>query len=345
VKVLALTRYGREGSSSRVRFLQFLPALEAAGISVTVRPLWDEGYLTDLYEANRRAPRRVAKRYARRAFNLAAEAAAHDVAWLEAELFPYLPAVAERLLPIPYVVDYDDAVFHKYEGVARHWVGRKIDSVMKGAAVVLAGNPYIAARAQAAGARRVELLPTVVDLARHPVTAPPAGPELRVGWIGTPQTAAYVEGIAGALRGAAEQVRMRLVMVGGLARVPGVTLEGRPWTESTEVADVQSFDVGIMPLPDEPWERGKCGYKLVQYMASARPVVASPVGVNASLVDDAGLLATTPDEWVAALVRLAKDAALRRDLGSRGRAIVERGYSLTVAVPVVLDALRRAAGR
>lgn len=344
MKVLALTRYGREGASSRVRFLQFLPALTAAGLEVTVHPLWDARHLQRFYGEGRRSAALALARYSRRGVDLVRELRRHQVAWIEGELFPYLPAYAERWLGLPYVVDYDDAVFHKYDtspliGAA---LGGKIDQVMRAAAIVTAGSPYVAEHARRAGAGRVEIVPTVVDVARYPASAAPAGPELRVGWIGTPHTAKYLQGLAAPLARAAHEVPLRLVVVGADIAMPEVPAECHPWSEATEAALIAGFDVGVMPLPDEPWERGKSGYKLIQCMAVGRPVIASPVGVNGEVVEGVGRLAGTEQAWVDALVELGRAPELRARLGAAGRKRVEERYCVDVVAPRIVDMLRSA---
>ncbi|HET9725953.1 MAG TPA: glycosyltransferase [Gemmatimonadales bacterium] len=314
MKVLALTRYGRLGASSRLRFYQYLPRLEQSGIAVTVAALSSDEYVAQLYAGRRPGWASIAADYVRRAGRLTS-LGAYDLLWLEKELFPGAPALAERLLSRtgpPYVVDYDDATFHRYDRsgnpVLRHGWPHKIDVVMREAALVIAGNRYLAERARAAGARRVEILPTVVDLDRYPVRPPPGGQPFTVGWMGTPVTQRYLAPVAPALADVvASGGRVRLVgadrLPAGLA-APGAEL--RPWSEEGEANDILEFDVGIMPLDDTEWERGKCGYKLLQYMASRRPVVASRVGVNPEIVEQgvSGLLASTPEEWRAALTRL-----------------------------------------
>ena len=119
--------------------------------------------------------------------------------------------------------------------------------------------------------------------------------------------------------------------------LPAVPTEHVPWTEAAEVAAIAEFDVGIMPLADEPWERGKCGYKLIQYMACGLPVVASPVGVNRQIVEHGvnGFLAETPTQWDEALRTLLADPALRQRMGQAGRQKVERQFSLQVTGPKV----------
>jgi len=127
--------------------------------------------------------------------------------------------------------------------------------------------------------------------------------------------------------------------------LPAGSAELRPWAEETEASEIQAFDVGIMPLDDTEWERGKCGYKLLQYMAAGRPVVASPVGVNPDIVEPGvtGLLARTPEEWRTALTRLRDDPGLRARMGAAGRRRVEADYSLDIAEPRLRALLQSAA--
>lgn len=356
MNVLLLSRYGRQGASTRLRALHFLPHLAADGIDVHWAPLLDDAYLETLYGAGQRPWPRVARAYLARLGQLLT-VRRFDLLWIEKELFPMLPASAERLLAaagVPYLVDYDDALFHNYDqhprALVRHLLGRKIDRVMAGARLVIAGNDYLADRARQAGARRVALLPTVVDLARYPEAAAEdkrAGSStFTIGWIGSPQTASYLAAVAPALRELLAQPDTRLVLVGAGRGAPvALTAEVRPWTEASEVADIASFDVGIMPLPDAPWERGKCGYKLIQYMACGKPVVASPVGVNRQLVEPGvnGYLATTLADWAQALKSLREDAALRQRLGAAGRMRVATAYDLQVTAPRLAHLLRLAA--
>jgi glycosyltransferase involved in cell wall biosynthesis len=278
----------------------------------------------------------------------------YDVIWVEKEFLPWLPGLVERipaLLRVPYVVDYDDATFHTYDHHRSHLVrlllGRKIATVMRLAAVVVVGNSYLGEYARAAGARYVVEIPSVVDTRWFtPTSRPRVGTLFRIGWIGTPSTASYLKEIAEPLRRFTHRWPTQLVTVGApSAPLSGVPLEMHSWDEAREVDAIQSFDVGIMPMPDSVWTRGKCGYKLIQYMACGLPTVAAPIGVNASIVDDGetGFLATTGEDWLRSLEILYKDAELRATFGRAGRAKVTRLYSLEGVVPVLANALRQAA--
>ena len=349
-----LTRYGPTGASSRLRAYQYLPYLQTLDLQITALPFFPDSHQQDLYAG--RSPRwgRVGAAYLRRLVRLA-RVTSFDLVWIEHEVFPWLPAFAERLiagLGIPYVVDYDDAIYHRYElhprAVVRFLLGKKIDAIMRAATTVIVGNHYLGEHARAAGARSVEYLPTVVDLARYP-TAPGRGRTgFTVGWIGSASTVKYLSAIGPALAEFCQATGARLVVVGARdVRISGVQVEAKAWSESTEVDDVNSFDVGIMPLPDDPWERGKCGYKLIQYMACARPVVASPVGINQQIVEHGinGFLATTLADWRTALDTLHSAPDLRRRMGTAGRITVETTYNTQVTGPCLAAILTRAGHR
>jgi len=354
MQVLALTRYSTLGSSSRVRFYQYLPSLKSLGMEVRVAPLLGNDYVRNLYSGKRQPVLPILVAYVRHIVSLLA-GRHFDLLWVEKELLPWIPYRVENLLSgrrIPCVVDYDDAVFHRYDHhgsrLVRSLLGKKIDALMRRATTVVAGNQYLADRASSAGAAKIEFLPSVVDITRY-TPKEKTGEQFRIGWIGSPVTAPFLGLIREALEEAARQTGARLVLVGAGDRdpLPVVGKELLPWSEGSEVAHIQSFDVGIMPLPDGPFEQGKCGYKLIQYMACGLPVVASPVGVNKRIVEQGktGLLASNTAEWVEALVKLSKDADMRVALGKAGRRKVEQEYSLQVTAPRLVKILTEAASR
>lgn len=353
MKVLFFTKYTRAGASSRYRSYQYLPALEAADIRYTVSPLFDDTYLAHKYAHARAHPIAVLRAFARRLW-AALTVPRASVVVIEYELLPYFPALLERWLAwrgCRTVVDYDDALFHQYDAHPNKWVrrllGRKIATVMRLAHTVVAGNAYLADYGRRAGAPRVEVIPTVIDLARYPVKASASrSPVFTIGWIGSPSTARYLRDIAPALAEVCKDGRAQVRLVGsGPIELPGVPVEVVPWREDTEVDEIRRFEAGIMPLPDEPWARGKCGFKLIQYMACGLPVVASPVGVNAEIVEERGngFLAADGAAWVKALETLRANVEARERMGAAGRRRVEERYCLGVTAPRVVAVVRNAA--
>lgn len=344
------TKYTRAGASSRYRSFNYLPSLEDAGMPLKVSPLFDDDYLEHKYAVGRGGVGEVLRALACR-LKKVLSVPSRTLVVIEYELLPYFPALLERWLVwrgCHLVVDYDDALFHRYDRHKSGWVrwllGGKIAKVMRLAHTVVVGNAYLADYARRAGARRVEVIPTVVDLTGYPATPPLFDSEVFIiGWIGSPTTARFLSDVSPALAEVCKDGRARVRLIGsGAVNFPGVPLELVPWREDTEVEEMRRFDVGIMPLPDEPWARGKCGFKLIQYMACGLPVVASPVGVNAEIIDEGinGFLASTTDDWVTALSRLAVDRELRLAMGQAGRKKVEEKYCLDVTAPRMVNLLQ-----
>jgi glycosyltransferase involved in cell wall biosynthesis len=357
MKILCLTRYDRRGASSRQRCFLYLEALGRAGITADICPFLGDAYLSARYAGRPINPAWLLRSYAAR-FRALSLLSGYSLVWIEKEALPWLPAWIEialwRRARLPVVVDYDDAVFHAYDRhrnpLVRWFLGAKIDRIMGKADLVIVGNTYLGARARAAGARLVAELPTAVDLRRY-AAAPqpaPAGAEgiLTIGWIGSPLTSRYLELLRPALSELCARIRLRLLLIGAAPdALRGFPVERVPWSAETEAAAIARCDVGVMPLPDEPWERGKCGYKLIQFMAGARPVVASPVGANRDIVipGKTGFLAAGSAEWVNALGQLHDDPELRRRMGEAGRRRVEELYALQVTAPRFVDLIRRLA--
>jgi glycosyltransferase involved in cell wall biosynthesis len=351
IRVAAFTRYGREAASTRQRLLQYLPALNAAGIEVQFEPLLDDDYVRGLAQGRSVSRRRILRSYLAR-FRSIIAARKSDIIWVYAELLPYLPGWIEMLAlgrRAAIVYDFDDAFFHNYDSssnsLVRALLGRKLEPLMRSAAACTCGNDYLEAYASRFCARTM-ILPTVVDTQLYKARPSAAtGAPVVIGWIGSPSTWPYLKPVLPIL---ADLVRDRNVKIRIIGAGASATAEDRhgfefvEWAEEREVADVQSMDIGIMPLPDEVWARGKSGYKLIQYLACAVPAVASPVGVNSEIVTHGrtGFIASTAEEWRRALCTLIDDADLRARLGAAGRERVQRDYSLQSQAPRLVHLLR-----
>ena len=351
MKLLILSRYDRRGASSRLRMLDFIPALETAGFQITRQHLFDKKYISALY-SGRRSTRAAARAYFKRLWCLL-RLSKYDVIWIEKEALPWLPAWVERKFfgrKGVLVTDYDDAVFHRYDlhrsALVRRLLGHKIETIMKSSDMVFAGNAYLLDYATRAGAHHIEIVPTVVDVDKYSAAEPRLVLEgsLTIGWMGTPGTwDECVTPFVPLFEDTLTQNDLRFLIIGGGDR-PELSsrFERRAWSEDREVADIQEMDIGVMPLPNTPWMQGKCGYKLIQYMACGLPVVASPVGVNTEIVEHGvnGFLAETSGEWKIALTSLINDPELRQRMGCEGRKKVEANYSLQIQGPRVARLLR-----
>jgi glycosyltransferase involved in cell wall biosynthesis len=350
LKILLLTRYGRTGASSRLRFLQYLPALNAAGIEAHATPFLDDVYLKELYDGQRPSFRRVIRFYSQRLKQLA-KARDFDVVWMEKEALPWVPALLElsALRDIPLVMDFDDAWHLRYtestNPMVRLALAGKLARMARRADCVVVANRFLQSWAEGAGALSVKCIPTVVDLTRYAATPLPDPEPFTIGWIGTPETAHYLTTIEGALRQVLARANTRLLLIGPSSpplSLPNV--EAQPWTEGDETTLLQRIHVGIMPLPHGLWEYGKSAYKLVQYMAAARPVVASAVGANQDVVKQGvnGFFARTEADWVEYLERLRTDHAMAQAMGWAARATVESSFSLDATLPKVIEILKSA---
>ena len=336
MKVLYFTKYSRLGASSRLRSYQYFPYLEKKGIRVSVSPLFSSDYLSNLYEGNSNGFE-ILKSYIKRVVKLGT-VFHYDKIVIEKELFPYLPAFAEQLLRlfgVRYVVDYDDAIFHNYDkspnALVRFFLKNKIDIVMRNSQSVIAGNDYIKDRATLAGANRIEVIPTVIDLARYErLQKDKINTNFVIGWMGSPTTFKYVQAIAPVLE--------ELALNGAQIHIVGAkgdlgftkNLHFISWEEATEVENIYAFDLGIMPLEDTPWEKGKCAYKLIQYMACGLPVIASPIGMNLEVVqtDKNGYLANSHETWMDALKQYKDNPEMRKLHGESGFSVVLEKFTV-----------------
>ncbi len=362
LRVLALTPYPENMPSTRYRLAQLAPALAERGISLTLSPFVSP-------EEHRRArgghgavaAARAVLGAFRRARAVLAGADRYDVVLIQRGIGLLREGrLLARLVDthVPLVYDFDDAVYLRQQG-GRRWVETLRDpegttrAFCRAAGVVIAGNEHLATFARAAvgpgGAGRVRVLPSVVDTDRF-VPGDRRGGEGGVptlGWVGSDSTVSYLEALAPALLELARRVAHRLVVVAGGRRpqLPGVSYDYVTWRPQTEVSHFQELDVGLYPLDDTPWSRGKCGFKALQYLACGAPCVASPVGVLREIVrpGETGLHATGSEAWVDACARLLSDAAERTRMGERGRALVEERYSVRWAAPRLAAALEEAA--
>lgn len=352
VRVAFLTLAAENGASPRARVYQFIPALESAGISCTVLPAVPTSVSHRFYGTGTRLGnlgyqstelvRRAAQLLRLRRFDVVVVQKALLTVGLRG--FDALAGAAARRL----VVDVDDAVHlgpaHRLPG----WM-RPVEDVtqparlIERAAHIVAGSRRLADELLELNSK-VSVVPTSVDTERFF----PAGRKYKrvpvIGWIGSPSTAAYLDTLAPVLRRLAGSRHFRLVLVGAAAPPPGVKAEVRRWDPQREIADLHEFDVGIMPMPDTPWTRGKCGYKALQYMAVGIPAVCSPAGAAPEIVRPGidGLLPRTPDEWHDALAGLLADPGLGSSLGASGRARAEARYSVRANAPKLAAVLEEA---
>lgn len=347
IKLLGLALYSPLAASTRYRLGQYVPGLAAQGIDLRVQHLLGDEYLRCRY-TDRPLPWRDMLADSWRRLRTPLKGNGVDAVLLNCELLPFVPGWLERsLLPRTYIYDYDDAFYLRYRqgrlSPLRPVLGGKFDTLIAGAAAVSAGNRQLAEYAAALNPN-THILPTVVDTSRYVPAPRPEGSVFTLGWIGSPTTAPYLAEVIRPLSVIGREGPVRLVVIGGKApTVPQVEVREVPWSEASEVAEINGFDVGIMPLPDDEWTRGKCAFKLIQYLACGVPVIASRVGANVDVVtDQCGYLAADAEEWIGALRSLRDDPGQRQRMGQAGRARIEQHYSLRRNLPLLAEVIRRA---
>lgn len=333
----------------RYRIEQWEPILREKGINITYRPFESEDLRRLIYKRGNIAGKmaEVSRAFVRR-FSDVREVGKFDLVYLFREAALLGPAFFERLVAqwgTPYVFDFDDAVFLSYKSPANGYLSYlkfpgKTRAICRNAAHVMAGNEYLADYARAVN-QNVTIVPSTIDTDLYIPDYPREQPEtITIVWSGSFSTLQHLDTIRGALQRLAKERRFRLRVIGATEYSPeGVDTESVQWRAATEVEDLKPGHIGIMPLPNDQWSKGKCGLKALQYMALGIPAICSPVGVNSTIIDDGrnGFLADSEDEWIEKLKMLMDSVELRIKMGAEGRVTVEEEYSARCQAPRVAE--------
>jgi glycosyltransferase involved in cell wall biosynthesis len=326
--------------------LQYIPFAERDGIQVDHRSLMSDRFFAWQMQNSHLIGRLLLLPWLllMRLWQVVFEAPRYDAVWISREMAPIGPPLFEKLLVWRcrrVVMDVDDAL-HIVDKEGSRLLPRlmrdngKFGRMASHYAVVVCGNNFLADFYRANGAT-VRVVPTVVNSEDYAAIQPSPSPLVRIGWIGTPLNRHHVEIVGGALQKLALERQFEVVFVGIGEPFDWQVAHTRylRWTLADELSFFAEFDIGMMPLKDSLFARGKCAFKLIQYMAAGIPVIASPVGANSDVVHDGedGFLANTEEEWIVALRRLIDDAELRRSMGSKGRELVRERYSVQSAWP------------
>lgn len=357
ISMCALVPYPPDTTpSQRFRVEQWMPYLRSQGISVDLVPFANRKLAQMLHQPGRWVGKAVACTTAlvRRLLAVAA-IPSYDAVLIHRAACLAGPAVLERLLTRfrrPVIFDFDDAIFllHTTEANRRFaWLKcpGKTATICRLSTHVVVGNSYLAEYAVRYNPR-VTVVPTSIDTERYRPT-PRHRPNGRVvvGWTGSATSQAHLELFAPVLHRlvARRDVALRIVS-NREPTLPGIPFIWRPWSAESEVAEFACFDIGIMPMPDDQWSRGKCALKALQYMAMGIPAVCSPVGANCEVIrhGENGLLAATPEDWLLHLEALIDDPTLREKLGREGRKTVEQRYSRQRCASLFAGVVREAIG-
>jgi glycosyltransferase involved in cell wall biosynthesis len=336
---------------------QYIPYLREAGFDVTVSSFYTPEFFRLVYRHGHHTRKALSfagftVRRVRELLTLGR----YDLVFLYREAVPLGPPIIESLIArrgIPIVYDFDDAIFLPNVSEANRAFGflkhpGRVARIAERSTHVTVGNEFLAAFARRHNAR-VSVIPTAVDTSRFaPGARRPEGGLPVVGWIGSPTTFPYLQGIAGVLRTVAQRhpFVLRVSGAGRPVAFDGLQVEDVPWSLTDEVRLFNTCDIGVYPLTDDDWSRGKCGFKAIQCMACGVPVVASAVGVNREIIEDGvnSFLASTSGEWVEKLERLLSDRGLRERMAVLGRRTIEERYSLNVTAPRLAAVLASVVG-
>lgn len=332
--------------SQRFRFEQYFPELAARGIEYRVYSFLSEAGWNVIYSDGRLALKtlHLLSGFLKRIGHLLL-AMKGDFVFVHRETSPVGPPVFEWLLAKLFkkklIYDFDDAIWMEDINNKANFLNflrwrRKVSSIIRWSYKVSCGNQYLRDFARQFNSR-VFLNPTTIDtLSLHNpnlFNRHRSHERVTIGWTGTHSTLSYLSQIDGVLNRICSENRNVCVLV--IANRPPVgmmtsSVEFRKWTEANEIPDLLDFDIGIMPLTDDDWSKGKCGFKALQYMALEIPAVVSPVGVNTSIITDGvnGFLATDDESWYRTLSMLIRDPSLRNRIGKEARKTVEENYSV-----------------
>jgi glycosyltransferase involved in cell wall biosynthesis len=344
-KIIFITRYNKLGASSRQRFLIYF------GLFSSYKHIYffDDEQLLWRYGKGRYSFAGLIFSYVKFISLIPYYSLCGYQIVVEKEIFPYLPYWVERCLLLckRVIYDYDDAVHLNYDlsnnMLVKFFLKGKINKLMKTSFGVIVGNRNLYDYASNAGATNVVYIPTVVDDCKFNYISKTknnndykANTTINIIWIGSPTTAKYLNDIIPILSNLAHSYEFVLTIVGATNKhfkspPRHLIINYIEWSQQSEMDNLLMADIGIMPLIDDAWERGKCGYKLIQYMSCSIPAIASPVGINSEILQSGtvGFLCSSEIDWRNAFITLFESEKLRKDMGFAGYKRFIDNYSLT----------------
>lgn len=349
MKILFLTQTPAQGPASRYRVYQYLEYLKERGVEYTVSPSISAKAYRKFYKQDTLLKNIcfLGIIFLNRLRTIS-KARKYDLVFLQREFIPYFPVWLEKLLYYfnqNIIFDFDDAIFlppcHK-KWIYKFGGTHKIAKIIGFSKHVIVGNEYLKEYALRYNSR-VTLIPTAVDTARYSIKLSRSiKKEIVIGWIGMPSNIPYLRQLEKVFEILSRKYNITLKIIStGKIKFKNVKIVVKEWKYEEENSDLQSLDIGVMPLIKDDWSKGKCGTKILQYMAAGVPSVASPVGANKEIIQDGinGFLADSEEEWMEKLSLLSKYPKLRYEIGANGRKTVENFYSLKVNAPKLTAAL------
>jgi glycosyltransferase involved in cell wall biosynthesis len=338
VKITYYSKYSNLGPSSRYRAFQFADSLRAAGIDFHISQLFDDRYfdilrMSEPLSSLQKIPYALTRFHARK---LVARKDDSDLCVIEQQLFPYFPFVIEqKYLPNKFLFEFDDAIYLTHP--------KKLPKIIQRARGVIAGNPTLADYAQQFN-ENVHIVPTVLDTNHFRPRPKKSRDHVILGWSGLEYNFPYIQLLSPVLEKLVRKFPVEIVILSG-SPPHGLTFPFRfeKWDPEREVEQLNEFDIGLMPLRMDEWSKGKCGFKLLQYMSLEIPSVATSIGVNREIVQQGvnGFLAEDLRDWESFLCSLISDKNLCQSAGKAGRSKVLEKYSTGVWFPIVLSIYRK----
>ena len=350
MRILFIVPYSSEGASNRFRVEQYLPFLKAEGLEYDVRPFVTQRFFKILYLKGKNI--RKILYFIQALWNrvlVICEARKYDLIFIHREACPIGPPIFEWMIckfKKPIIFDFDDAIFLQNLSSANRIYGflkfpSKTQAIIKMSKAVIVANRFLEEYARRFNPR-VHVIPTSIDTEKFMVKET-ASKRLSIGWVGSPTTFPYLHSLSGVIKELSMKYDFIFKIIGGGENfyITGVNIESRDWKLEEEIANFQGIDIGIYPLSDTIWARGKAAFKAIQFMSMGIPVVASPVGMNKELIQDGvnGFLASSDEEWVNKISNLIRDEGLRQRIGLTGRRTIEECYSVKVNVSKYIDVL------
>lgn len=338
MKILFLPKYHKEGASSRYRTHNYLRYFNEKEHDVTIKPLFHNGYVKELYTNKRKNFIKVLKDYVIRIIFLITHKQKFDLIIVEKELLPYIPISIERILlsSCKYTLDFDDAISTKYKKgpFTKFFFGNKINTLSKNAYLTTVGNHWYWNEITEGN---LQYLPTVIDIYQYNVgklnnIKPKEKEKTTIVWIGSPSTVKYLNIVKDTLIKLSKKYDFTLRVIGAKFHIESVDVECVEWSEESEFQYLYESDIGIMPLYETLWEKGKCGFKCIQYMAAKLPVVSSKLPANEEIIihNNTGYIVENEEDWYGYLEKLIKSPEKCYEFGNNGRQRVEQQYTYQV---------------
>jgi len=336
MKILFLPKYNELGPSSRYRIYQYLDSFKNAGIDIKEAPLFGSHFFVDS---------KIKKigytfYYFLRRFVCLFQVRKYDIIYIEYELFPYFPSIFEKFLNflnIKYIVDYDDAIFHNYNQsknrLIRLLLSNKIDSVIKNASYVITGSPYLTEYVSKLNANCIEI-PTSVSRNKYTsISDSEKNAIFTIGWIGSRTTSINLLKLIPVFETLKEKIDYQLNLIGfdknESSKLAHLNTHLITWDSKSEIEEIKKFDLGIMPLDNTPFNQGKCGFKLIQYMGCSLPTLSTPLDANKKINRNGkNLYAITTEDWVKAIGKVHENQDYYKEVGIENYKDFEKYYTV-----------------